>query len=138
MSGMLENIKRVQQGETIPPAFKADAFHCVLCVVYAQQGWRNLDETGSTAKSRVWVAGCGNCGFQLYWLVDSGDRETGVVIYPSNAGGAPAPHIDMPADVHEDYIEASNILAGSPRGAGALLRLALQSSCRIWASPAKT
>ena len=47
------------------------------------------------------------------------------MLFP-DASGAPAPHIDLPDDVREDYREAASIFAKSPRGAGALLRLALQ------------
>jgi len=47
------------------------------------------------------------------------------MIYPRNSG-APLPASDMPEDVTRDYMEARNIAGDSPRGAAALLRLALQ------------
>jgi hypothetical protein len=50
------------------------------------------------------------------------------VLYPKAQEGPPA-NEDMPGDVHEDYVEASRILSLSPRGACALLRLALQKLC---------
>lgn len=124
-----KNIPRVRQGESIPPSFRAEAFHCIFCLVYASQVWRNLDEAGSSAKSSIWVARCRSCQEETYWL-ESGLYNSkglmGQMIYPPNISGAPAPHVDLPDDVREDYVEAASILARSPRGAGALLRLALQ------------
>ena len=41
-------------------------------------------------------------------------------------GNAPPPHVEMPADVADDFNEARGIVLKSPRGAAALLRLAIQ------------
>jgi hypothetical protein len=48
------------------------------------------------------------------------------MIFPSS-GTAPLPHADMPDDVKADFIEAREIVARSPRGAAALLRLCVQN-----------
>ena len=40
------------------------------------------------------------------------------------------PHDDMPEDVAHDFSEAAGIVSVSPRGAAALLRLAIQKLCR--------
>jgi hypothetical protein len=50
------------------------------------------------------------------------------MVYPLT-GPAPLPNIDMPQDVRTDYEEARNIQTISPRGAAALLRLAIQKLC---------
>lgn len=50
------------------------------------------------------------------------------MVYPDR-GPAPAPNPEMPNEVKPDYEEAASILSRSPRGAAALLRLAIQKLC---------
>jgi hypothetical protein len=121
---------QVRQGETIPPAFKLKAFHCVFCMVYVQHTWRNLNEPTQShlavRSSLIWVARCTNCNLESYWRADRYDEAESLMLFPLRAQIAPAPHADLPADVREDYEEAASIVDRSPRGASALLRLALQ------------
>jgi hypothetical protein len=51
------------------------------------------------------------------------------LVYPVR-GEAPLPNPDMPEDVRLDFDEAGRIFQISPRGAAALLRLAIQKLCR--------
>jgi hypothetical protein len=50
------------------------------------------------------------------------------MVWP-NRGNAPHPNPDMPEEVRKDYEEAASISSKSPRGAAALLRLAIQKLC---------
>lgn len=65
---------------------------------------------------------CQHCMKFNVWVDES-------LIYPLS-GIAPLPNPDMPEDVKQDYEEARNILTLSPRGAAALLRLAIQRLCK--------
>ena len=51
------------------------------------------------------------------------------LIHPPATTG-PQPNADLSADVLRDYKEAQSIVALSPRGAAALLRLAIQKLCK--------
>lgn len=70
----------------------------------------------------VHLSECFSCGEIAVWVYDR-------LLFPSPSQG-PAPNDDLPADVLLDYKEASTILALSPRGAAALLRLAIQKLCQ--------
>jgi hypothetical protein len=61
---------------------------------------------------------CHSCDGFAIWVNDG-------IVYPSH-DVAILPHDDMPADVKVDFIEAVEIVNKSPRGAAALLRLAIQ------------
>jgi hypothetical protein len=61
----------------------------------------------------------------MVWFVDGTAR----VVHPAGINPAPLPHLEMPDNVRSDYLEAKEISNVSPRGAAALLRLALQKLC---------
>lgn len=113
------------------PEFKKRAFNCPYCEVFAHQEWRynllayNSNESERTAYmfDQLNVGGCSTstcsyCDKTSFWI-------NGELIYPKSSI-APLPNNDMPCDVKKDYLEARNIVNESPRGACALLRLALQ------------
>lgn len=109
-----------------PPAYQQPAFNCPFCGAYANQDWAEVGkivhQQGYTPEfvelPNTRGAECAHCGLYSIWY----DQ---IMVYPSESV-APMPNADMPDDVRHDYEEASNILAASPRGAAALLRLALQ------------
>lgn len=76
-----------------------------------------------------WVSRCYNCNDISLWIHDR-------LIYPV-VGAAPPVNPDTPDDIKRDYLEASSILSLSPRGAAALLRLAIQKLCKHVGQPGK-
>jgi hypothetical protein len=70
----------------------------------------------------VSISRCFNCNEIAIWIHNS-------LAWPS-VGTAALPNVDLPVDVKLDYEEASTILNLSPRGAAALLRLAIQKLCK--------
>lgn len=115
-----------------PPEFEADAFNCPRCGAYAHQDWFGflLRTSGGIAPqgralpsdSRFIASICGRCGNVAIWLKEA-------LIYPLT-GGAPPPNEDLPEEIQADYQEANAIAGLSPRGAAALLRLAIQKLCK--------
>lgn len=100
---------------------------CLNCEVVAQHSFgqvlhvmmsRQQRPFSSAESGRLYTALCSNCGNETLFL-------NGVIIHPK-AQDAPSPSPDMPDVVRADYNEASSILFASPRGAAALLRLAVQ------------
>lgn len=92
---------RLSEGAVVP---------CVEPQLLLNQGLENLS-----------VSRCFTCGKVSVWQHER-------LVYPSAAAGEEA-NPDMPADVRADYDEARTILNASPRGAAALLRLAIQKLC---------
>jgi hypothetical protein len=69
----------------------------------------------------LFISKCYTCSKLAFWVHDR-------LIFPPTRSGPP-PNSDLPADVLRDYEEASTILDLSPRGAAALLRLAIEKLC---------
>ncbi|MDE3105970.1 MAG: DUF4145 domain-containing protein [Acidobacteriota bacterium] len=67
------------------------------------------------------VSGCQVCSEVAFW-------RAGTLVWPI-ANQIPAPSADMPEAVKIDYEEARAIYELSPKGAAALLRLAIQKLC---------
>src|SRR6266702_1200933 len=113
-----------------PPIFLEKAFHCPHCSVYANQTWsamtrnftsRNLVHANFWDVDNLQISRCSHCNQDALWM-------NGTLIFPESTT-APLPNPDMPEDVKEAYLEASLISTKSPRGAAALLRLAIQKLC---------
>ena len=65
---------------------------------------------------------CFNCDEIAIWVKSA-------LVYPVR-GDAPFPNPDLPTDIRLDFEEAGSIVGQSPRGAAALLRLAIQKLCQ--------
>jgi hypothetical protein len=107
--------------------FKANAFHCPHCGVYAKQEWYNVAKGAVSPKGLDYYEGfvpdlylslCSICRRYALWLNDK-------IIYPTPSI-APWPIEDMPLNVKEDFLEARSIINTSPKAASAVLRLCLQ------------
>jgi len=114
----------------VSPQFKKSAFNCPYCNAYSKMMWGRFNSTvGSLG---LYGACCSHCnelsGWQGTTWSEADGHTQGVLIIP-NGSVAPLPHVDMPEEVKVDYIEARNIVNNSPRGAAALLRLAVQKLC---------
>jgi Domain of unknown function (DUF4145) len=110
-----------------PPKVMASAFTCPHCAAYAQQIWYQVQGNptkpmfGQRVFEDVDVGMCTNCAQLTIW-------SDGRLIDP-DASPAPMPNDDLPDDIKKDYEEARSIVAKSPRGAAALLRLCIQKLC---------
>lgn len=79
------------------------------------------------AVMNLWFSRCYNCEEISLWIYDK-------LAYPQR-GEAPPVNPDIPEDIRRDYDEASTILDFSPRGAAALIRLAIQKLCKHLGQP---
>ncbi len=115
----------------VAPDRDTKAFTCPHCGVYARSykwGYRNSRNCPAVPEGHpnyfeadVSLGQCEHCGELSIWHAHS-------IVYP-NRGAAPLPPADMPPAVKADYEEAAQIALISPRGAAALLRLAIQKLC---------
>ncbi len=109
-----------------PPEFEKTSFNCPFCDVFAKQIWTKMqlstdDRSYMAGVSDPKICVCFHCGEMSVW-------KSARMVYP-NTGTAPIPNPDMPQNVKDDYEEARTIVNLSPRGAVALLRLAIQKLC---------
>ena len=118
----------------IAPALKLKSFHCPHCGVVAKQTWSDEifcryietradgnNERSSFQLHKTSVSKCSNCGNYSLWANEK-------MVYPLT-GNVEMANPDLPEDIKNDYNEAKNIVNISPRGAAALLRLAVQKLC---------
>jgi hypothetical protein len=118
------------------PVFKKSAFNCPHCNAYANMYWgrllHNIFNSGYKS-TPLFASYCTHCKEYSYWLSDpvSGDDDivSGKMVIPRQTI-APLPHPEMPEVVKYEYEEARGISTSSPRGAAALLRLAVQKLCK--------
>ncbi|MEY4354506.1 MAG: hypothetical protein RLZZ609_2747 [Cyanobacteriota bacterium] len=75
----------------------------------------------STEIHNAWISTCFNCKRIGIWAHDR-------LVFPAMKMG-PLPNADLPPEIRSDVEEARGIVELSPRGAAALLRLAIQKLC---------
>jgi len=105
----------------IPPKVLAGSYTCPNCGAIAQQNWWCISWDGRQliqSQCELRVGKCYHCGDHTLWIADK--------MYFPSTGTAPNPNAEMPAAVKDLYLEAASIQTSSPRGAAALLRLAVQ------------
>lgn len=108
----------------IAPKRDLEAFNCPYCGAYAKMNWYLVDivdryETIRTHNLRSALCSC--CHKFSLWTNE-------IMLIPSSST-IEMPNEDMPQSVQELYNEARDIVNKSPRGAVALLRLALDKLC---------
>ena len=118
----------------ISPEKNKKSFHCPHCNVLSSQEWSSdinasynqLLPHGGYKPSAYSLdnsntAKCSHCYNISFWVDDK-------MVYPLN-GNVEMANLDLPEEIKIDYNEAKNIVNISPRGAAALLRLAVQKLC---------
>ena len=113
----------------VAPERDLDAFNCPICGAYAHMiSYSEVsfisDINGSYTRdlgTNISATLCTHCNNATVWC----GKE---MLIPANSM-APMPNVDMPKCVKELYEEARGIVNKSPRGAAALLRLALDKLC---------
>ena len=128
--------------EWTAPEYNKDAFHCPHCNVYSHHRWvcvylyntsfykdysvaqilennfKGIDEKTGQIQDSVFSF-CDHCKKYSIWVNQK-------MVYPDSSL-APLPIEEMPPSVKELYHEARGIVSKSPRGACALLRLAVHT-----------
>jgi hypothetical protein len=116
-----------------PPALREASFNCPHCEAYAKMDWGEVHVAppgeGLRPMADRWLVICHNCGQHSIWVDTS-------MVYPDQMT-VPSPNADLEEEIQQDYLEAARILDRSPRGAVALLRLAIQKLCQQLGQPGK-
>ncbi len=104
------------------PQFEKTSFNCPFCNAYAEQSWNALKTIQGFYFENMRACFCSHCSKYSVWI-------DGIMVYPK-FHGVQAPNEDLGDEITDDYLEAAAILQKSPRGAAALLRLAIQKLCK--------
>lgn len=120
----------------IKPTVFATSYSCPHpeCGAIAKQDWQQRVWASNGAhpipeKNPLRIGTCQHCGKSTVWVFET-------MWYP-DVSIAPRPNHEMPADILKVYQEAASISEKSPRGASALLRLAIQMLCIHLGEPGK-
>ena len=108
------------QDKYVPPVYDKTSFSCPFCGAHAGMDWSLLIDKYNRSWS-IDYARCAACTKMSIWYNKK-------LIYPSICTAPPA-HAEMPECIKSDFEEARNIVNASPRGACALLRLAIDKLC---------
>ncbi len=116
----------------VAPQRGLKAFVCPYCGVLARQYHQAAPPTlnGNYQYNDEWpiaTTTCEHCERFALWAGKT-------MVFP-NRGAAPPPNPDMPRSVAACYEEAAEVVSRSPRGAAALLRLAVQLLCKELGEP---
>lgn len=118
-----------------PINYGISAANCPHCGAYAKIEWYNCvfakqdTRAYQTNVDSLSFGLCAHCVEYTIWYHPNGNLMNTTMIFPSS-GSVPNPNSDLPEDIVQDYNEARKIIDLSPRGAVALLRLAVQKLCK--------
>ena len=103
--------------------------------IKVESGVPVLDASGNSGFAydylfNVFLSECFSCKEISVWIHDK-------LVFPSRGAAAPPANPDLSDDIRRDYNEASTILDLSPRGAAALVRLAIQKLCKELGQPGR-
>lgn len=119
--------------ELVQASYNAQAFHCPFCRTHSVQEWNKptFNTRGHVLPASDALAHCRcvHCTRISIWV----DQK---LVFPRIVASEP-PNPDLPAPIVIDFEEARRIAADSPRGAAALLRLAIQKLCVELGEPGK-
>jgi|SRR3989344_2276044 len=115
----------------IPPAYQKTSFHCPHCGVKARQYWHQVEyrDNGFKEQRGLYLCICEHCEDYSLWRGSE-------MVFPDKSV-IEIPNKDLSEDILKDYLEAVSIINKSPRGAAALLRLAIQKLCKELGQPGK-
>jgi hypothetical protein len=111
---------------TVPykePVVQENSFNCPHCNSFSHMFWENLKgDRGNRYVADLRIAHCVCCDKYSVWYIDQMIFPTKILVELPNG--------DLTQEIKDDYNEAAQIVSISPRGAAALLRLAIQKLCR--------
>lgn len=110
----------------IQPDKFLNSFTCPHCGAISKQDWESRDryfqQTNASQNREIIIGHCQHCAEITIWRYEK-------MLFPET-GNCPFPNSEMPENVKNLYNEAASISSKSPRGAAALLRLAIQILCK--------
>lgn len=101
-----------------PAQLNKSSFNCPHCKAFSSMAWSEGWTRGGAHIQELNIAHCSHCRQYSAW-VDS------AMVFPAEIF-VESPNKDLSEDIKTDYLEAASILNQSPRGAAALLRLAIE------------